>query len=52
MTSQSDGSWSVGGLMPGQYKVTEITPPGYLDGLDAAGTVAGTVTGTAHNPGD
>ena len=43
-----DGSWYVGGLMPGQYKVTEDQPAGYLDGLD----VAGTAGGTAHNPGD
>ncbi len=43
-----DGSWYVGGLMPGPYKVTEDQPAGYLDGLD----VAGTAGGTAHNPGD
>jgi protocatechuate 3,4-dioxygenase beta subunit len=43
-----DGSWYVGGLMPGQYKVNEDQPTGYLDGLD----VAGTAGGAAHNPGD
>ena len=43
-----DGSWYVDGLMPGQYKVTEDQPAGYLDGLD----VAGNAGGTAHNPGD
>ncbi len=47
-----DGSWSVGGLMPGKYQVTEDQPAGYLDGLDAAGTVNNTVDGQAHNPGD
>ncbi len=43
-----DGAWSVTGLMPGQYKVTEFQPEGYFDGLDAAGSAGG----TAHNPGD
>lgn len=43
-----DGSWSVTGLMPGQYNVTEVQPSGWLDGLDAAGTAGG----TAVNPGD
>jgi protocatechuate 3,4-dioxygenase beta subunit len=43
-----DGYWSVGGLMPGHYKVTEYQPDGYLDGLDAPGTAGG----DAHNPGD
>jgi protocatechuate 3,4-dioxygenase beta subunit len=44
----TDGSWSVTGLMPGEYKVTEVTPLGYRDGLDAPGSAGG----TAHNPGD
>ena len=43
-----DGSWSVEDLMPGQYRVTEIQPDGWMDGLD----VAGTAGGAAHNPGD
>ena len=47
-TTNPDGSWSVGNLMPGNYQITEIHPNGYLDGLDAAGTAGG----TAHNPGD
>ena len=47
-TSAADGSWSVTNLRPGQWQVVEVTPPGYLDGLDAAGTAGG----TAHNPGD
>lgn len=46
--SASDGSWSAAGLMPGQYRATELQPPGYLDGLDAPGTAGG----TAVNPGD
>jgi serine-aspartate repeat-containing protein C/D/E len=51
-TTNADGSWSIGGLMPGQYKVTESQPTTYTDGLDAAGTVEGIVVGAAHNPGD
>lgn len=44
----ADGSWLVEGLMPGDYRVEEVQPAGYFDGLDAAGTAGG----TAHNPGD
>ena len=46
--TEPDGSWAVDGLMPGDYRVEEITPAGYFDGLDTAGTLGG----TAHNPGD
>jgi serine-aspartate repeat-containing protein C/D/E len=48
LTTAPDGSWSVEGLMPGNYYVQEVQPAGYFDGLDAAGTAGG----TAHNPGD
>ena len=47
--TDATGYYYFGGLMPGNYSVTEVQPEGYLDGLDAAGTPAG---GTAHNPGD
>ena len=47
-TSAADGSWVITNLRPGQWKVVEVTPAGYLDGLDAAGTAGG----TAQNPGD
>ena len=46
--TNADGSWSVGNLLPGEYMVTEVTPDGYFDGKDAAGTAGG----AAHNPGD
>jgi len=46
--TDASGAWFVGNLLPGQYRVTEVTPDGYLDGLDTAGTAGG----TAHNPGD
>jgi len=48
LTTAADGSWSIAGLMPGNYFVEEVQPAGYLDGLDAAGTAGG----VAHNPGD
>ncbi|MGQ9564540.1 MAG: SdrD B-like domain-containing protein [Thermogutta sp.] len=46
--TQSDGSWSVSGLSPGQYRVEEHQPDGWLDGLDRAGSLGG----SAINPGD
>ncbi len=47
-TSAADGSWVASNLRPGRWQVVEVTPPGYLDGLDAAGNAGG----TAQNPGD
>lgn len=44
----ADGSWQVGNLMPGNYRVMEEQPEGYFDGID----VEGTAGGTPHNPGD
>ena len=53
VTTDSYGHYVVRGLAPGVYRVVEpAQPAGYLDGLDAAGTVAGQVRGTAQNPGD
>ncbi len=48
VATSADGSWSATGLMPGEYRVTEVQPPGYLDGLDSPGTAGG----QAENPGD
>lgn len=47
-TTDADGYYEFNGLMPGQYKLVEEQPGGYLDGLDAAGNLGG----MAHNPGD
>ncbi len=44
--TDADGYWSVTGLMPGQYKVTEYQPDEYFDGKDKAGVPNG---GTVHN---
>ncbi len=43
-TTAADGSWSVTGLAPGQYKVIETTQPaGYLDGKVTPGSLGGIV---------
>lgn len=51
-SSLPDGSYQFAGLAADEYRVRETQPAGYLDGRDAAGTVAGQVVGTAANPGD
>ncbi|MBN1590188.1 MAG: hypothetical protein JW888_11790, partial [Pirellulales bacterium] len=48
VTTDADGYWQVGNLMPGKYRVAEVTPDGYLDGTDREGTLGG----VAQNPGD
>ena len=49
VVTAADGSYSVSGLNPGTWEVEEVTqPPGYLDGVDRAGTAGG----LAINPGD
>ncbi|MCE9548646.1 MAG: carboxypeptidase regulatory-like domain-containing protein [Planctomycetia bacterium] len=47
-TTNADGSWSVTGLAPGTYRVVELQPAGYIDGIDTPGNAGG----TAVNPGD
>lgn len=46
--TDASGYYRFDGLRPGVYGVSEIQPGGYLDGKDAAGSVGG----TANNPGD
>ena len=46
--TDATGYYEFTNLRPGTYGVGEVQPAGYYDGLDAAGTVGG----TAHNPGD
>jgi len=53
VATDSTGYYEVTGLAPGTYRVVETEQPdGYLDGLDAAGTVNGLPLGSAVNPGD
>ncbi|MFI4873940.1 MAG: SdrD B-like domain-containing protein, partial [Blastopirellula sp. JB062] len=51
-TTNADGSYSFTGLRAGEYQIVETQPTSYIDGLDAAGTIAGGVVGAAINPGD
>ncbi|MFV1964384.1 MAG: SdrD B-like domain-containing protein [Pirellulaceae bacterium] len=46
------GRYSFAGLYAGDYSLEENHPVGWLDGLDAAGTVDGVTVGAAENPGD
>jgi len=48
----TNGAYRFDGVLPGTYAIREIQPLGYLDGIDSAGTIAGTVIGSATNPGD
>ncbi len=46
----ASGYYSVTGLMPGTYRVVEVSQPdGFLDGQDTAGLVDGVTSGTAGN---
>ncbi|MBX7166629.1 MAG: carboxypeptidase regulatory-like domain-containing protein [Pirellulales bacterium] len=51
LTTQTlaDGSWSIGNLMPGNYRVRELHPAGYFDGKDAPGSAGGAAD---PQPGD
>ncbi len=40
----ADGSYFFGDLRPGDYKLTETQPAGYLDGKDTIGTPGGSTT--------
>ncbi len=46
--TNANGYYKFDALYPGEYRVAETQPAGYLDGLDAAGSHGG----TAVNPGD
>ncbi len=41
-TTNGQGFYQFGNLRPGQYRLNEVQPPRYLDGLDAIGTQGGT----------
>lgn len=48
-TTAADGSWSFTNLPPGDYTVTEVQPGGWVDGMDAVGTVGGSSVGVNAN---
>lgn len=50
--TNNQGLYRFAGLQPGNYSIRQIQPTGFLDGLDAAGTIDGVVVGAAVNPGD
>lgn len=53
VATDATGYYEATGLAPGTYRVEEFEQPdGYLDGLDAAGTVNREIRGSAVNPGD
>ena len=52
LVTDSNGFYHFTGLTMGVYRIVETQPTGYLDGLDAAGTINGTTVGSATNPGD
>lgn len=51
-TTNAQGLYEFSGLRAGSYVVREAQPEGWIDGLDAAGTIGGIVIGAATNPGD
>jgi len=46
------GFYKFSGLRPGTYRVTEVTPVGYLPGKSAIGTISGSVVGANDSTGD
>ncbi len=51
LTTALDGSFSVSGLRPGTYALTQPTqPPGTSNGLTVPGSAGGTATGVATTP--
>jgi hypothetical protein len=46
-TSDANGAYSFTNLQPGTYTITETQPAGYADGLDAVGSLGGTLANDA-----
>lgn len=51
-TTDNQGFYRFSNLPPGVYRITEVTPAGYLPGKAAVGTVSGQVTGVNDATGD
>ena len=52
LTTDSGGFYKFTNLRAGTYSVVEVTPAGYIDGKDTAGTIGGVTVGQPENPGD
>ncbi len=52
LTTALDGSFCGRDLLPGTYRLEQLQPTGYFDGIDTAGQVGGVERGRAINPGD
>ena len=50
ITSSANGSYSFTDLRPGNYSITETTPPGFIDGKDTVGTTNGVTNGQLSPP--
>ncbi len=50
--TDSQGFYKFSGLKPGTYRVTEVTPTGYLPGKAAVGTISGSTVGANDATGD
>ena len=51
-TTDQDGNYLFDSLRAGIYRVIEVQPTGWLDGIDTVGTVDGILSGRVVNPGD
>ena len=50
-SSAADGSFSFNNLPAGTYRLQEVPPAGYLDGMESAGQINGVQVGTSDNTG-
>ena len=51
-TTNAEGRYQFVDVLPGVYTIRQLQPAGFFDGKDRAGTVDGSITGDAQNPGD
>jgi protocatechuate 3,4-dioxygenase beta subunit len=52
LQTDEDGFYRFSLLRPGRYRVAETTPPGYIDGRDQVGTIAGLPVGIVDPTAD
>jgi len=49
VSTGADGSYKFDNLTPGTYRVRQVQPAGYIDGLDSLGTIGGAARGSVSN---